>query len=355
MNYAEKERATLGFTPYEGSGSVEETFYPWNLTAERFVEEGISRELTDRALYYKDPADSSLDEQKKMYFVVNGSRGVMEYEHSLGFDPVLRIGFNLPFCRTVPEVLGETEGTLTRRNVLGKIVCRDKSSGLEREIHNPVESQEDWEALKEYGKRQLELLYTDEILEEVYGPFVNAHEAGDYSLRLNIEGFFWVPRELLGIEEHLFVFYDEPELIHDMCQSILEIYTTKLLKVIDMLKPDVLYISEDLSGANGPMISPAFFDEFIASYYKQLIPLLKQHGVGLVFVDTDGDFNALIHYMKLCCLRAKADKRTSHHRETFFCKTLVGTKGLEPLQYHYWQILSLLRLPIPPRPHALSS
>ena len=29
---------------------------------------------------------------------------------------------------------------------------------------------------------------------------------------------------------------------------------------------------------------------------------------------------------------------------------LVGTKGLEPLQYHYWQILSLLRLPIPPRP-----
>ena len=51
---------------------------------------------------------------------------------------------------------------------------------------------------------------------------------------------------------------------------------------------------EDLSGKNGPMLSPEHFDEFVAPYYKKLVPFLKEHGVKHVFVDTDGDFTALI-------------------------------------------------------------
>ena len=51
---------------------------------------------------------------------------------------------------------------------------------------------------------------------------------------------------------------------------------------------------EDLSGKNGPMISPELFDEFVGSYYKRLIPVLKKKGVKHVFVDTDGDFYKLI-------------------------------------------------------------
>ena len=45
---------------------------------------------------------------------------------------------------------------------------------------------------------------------------------------------------------------------------------------------------------NGPMISPELFDEFIGSYYKRLIPVLKSKGVKHMFVDTDGDFKKLI-------------------------------------------------------------
>ena len=51
---------------------------------------------------------------------------------------------------------------------------------------------------------------------------------------------------------------------------------------------------EDLSGKNGPMISGAMFDEFVGSYYRKLIPMLKARGVGNVFVDTDGDFMMMI-------------------------------------------------------------
>ena len=51
---------------------------------------------------------------------------------------------------------------------------------------------------------------------------------------------------------------------------------------------------EDLSGKNGPIISGAMFDEFVGSYYRKLIPMLKARGVGNVFVDTDGDFMMMI-------------------------------------------------------------
>lgn len=85
---------------------------------------------------------------------------------------------------------------------------------------------------------------------------------------MNIEGFFWTSRELLGIEPQMFAFYDEPELIHDINEYILEVYLNKLVKVLEVIQVDVLYLMEDISGKNGPMISPAMFDEFVGSYYN---------------------------------------------------------------------------------------
>jgi uroporphyrinogen-III decarboxylase len=111
---------------------------------------------------------------------------------------------------------------------------------------------------------------------------------------MNIEGFFWTPRELMGIEPHMYAFYDYPEMMHDMNEYILNVYLKKLTKVLEIVPVDVLYIMEDLSGKNGPMISPDQFDEFVGSYYKRLIPELKARGVKHVFVDTDGDFKKLI-------------------------------------------------------------
>lgn len=98
----------------------------------------------------------------------------------------------------------------------------------------------------------------------------------------------------MGIEAHMFAFYDEPELLHDIISYILEIYQTKLMKVIRLIQPDVVYFMEDLSGKNGPMISPDCFEEFMGDYYRQIIPMMKEAGVGNVFVDTDGDFAQLI-------------------------------------------------------------
>lgn len=44
---------------------------------------------------------------------------------------------------------------------------------------------------------------------------------GDYAFWYSLDGFFWFPRTLFGIENHFFAFYDYPELMtrinEDLC------------------------------------------------------------------------------------------------------------------------------------------
>lgn len=264
MNARDRENATLSFIKCVDMGSVEETFFPWSLTVSRYEKEGIPTEITRKILDSSTDCKEEEDDLEK-YFNVRWSEGVLEYEKLLGFDPVKRIGFTLPFRRFDEKVKEQA-----------------------------VSCEADWNRLKVHGDKELKKYFTLENMQKVYGPLKSGHDRGDYPIRMNIEGFFWTPRELLGIEGHMFAFYDTPELIHNMNEYILKVYLEKLTLVLDILPVDVLYIMEDLSGKTGPMISPDMFDEFIGSYYKRLIPVLKQKGVKHVFVDTDGDFRKLI-------------------------------------------------------------
>ena len=125
------------------------------------------------------------------------------------------------------------------------------------------------------------------------------HQSGSTSVWYTFEGFFWFPRTLFGIENHLYAFYDYPELMKEINQRLLD-YHKKAVKVIySVLCPEFMTIAEDMSYNHGPMLSKEFYDEFMAPYYKELIPLIKEHGTK-VFIDTDGDVEPLIPWFKEC-------------------------------------------------------
>jgi hypothetical protein len=273
---------------------VEETFYPWVLTTQRFKTEGMPEDIADGAKDITNDIVGNKANQTEKYLPVSWGEGVMTYEEYLGFDPVRRIHFVLPFRRFDEIILEETEAHTIKQDIYGRQTIRRAGSELDLDYKPVIESAEDWAALKAHAYKELDEFFTDAQLEAAYGGLAAGHDAGDYSVRLNLEGFFWVPRELMGIENHMYAFYDEPELMHDINEFIFEVYSTKLLKVIDIVRPDVIYFMEDLSGKTGPMISGQSFGEFVGNYYKRIIPLFKEHGAVNVFVDTDGDFKQLI-------------------------------------------------------------
>jgi len=62
------------------------------------------------------------------------------------------------------------------------------------------------------------------------------------------------------------------------------------------LKPDYVFINEDLSMKNGPLLSPQTYVEFIQPELRRLVAYFKSHGVPWVVVDTDGNCDLIIPY-----------------------------------------------------------
>lgn len=294
MTFRERERLTLDFG-HPDRGAVEETFYPWTLAVQRFKSEGVPAELTDNVRdITNDLVGKGANDDPEKYLPVSWGEGVMNYENYFGFDPVRRIHFVLPFRRFPEFVVKETPDYVIKQDIFGRQNIRKTGSEIETAYKEIIGGMDDWKRMKEHAEREIEQYFTSAAIDAMYSPLKAAHDRGDYSVRLNLEGFFWTPRELLGIEPHMFAFYDEPELLHDICGYILDVYRRFLPRVLDWAQPDVVYMMEDLSGRNGPMVSNAMIDEFVCEYYRQLFPLLRAHGVNNVFVDTDGDFMSAI-------------------------------------------------------------
>ncbi len=120
---------------------------------------------------------------------------------------------------------------------------------------------------------------------------------GELVVWMVFEGFFWFPRTLFGIEDHLMAFYDEPDLMHKMNQALVE-WQQRVLEVLcEVVTPDIMTFAEDMSYNHGPMLSRSMYDTFMHPYYRQIVPLLRQRNI-LVFADSDGDVTHPIEWFK---------------------------------------------------------
>ncbi len=123
------------------------------------------------------------------------------------------------------------------------------------------------------------------------------HQKGETIVWYTLEGFFWFPRELMGIAPHMVSFYDQPELYHRICEDLLAWQLRVVEEFSRYLKADFMTIAEDMSYNHGSMISEPFFDEFIAPYYRRLIPEIKRRGTRVI-VDSDGDISRSVPWFE---------------------------------------------------------
>jgi hypothetical protein len=112
-----------------------------------------------------------------------------------------------------------------------------------------------------------------------------------------LEGFFWFPRTLMDIEKLSYAFYDQPELVHAINRDLLEFNVNLVRQMARVCVPTFMTLAEDMSYNHGPMISKNTFDEFLAPYYRKLIPLLEELNI-IPIVDTDGDVTAMVPWLQ---------------------------------------------------------
>ena len=166
-----------------------------------------------------------------------------------------------------------------------------KTDGLQPVAHGSgiIESHEDYE-------RILPGLYPPQPVDKArWEALADEQREGEVVLWFSVEGFFWFPRRLLGIERHLFAFYDQPALIHRINSDLSDWILFVIEQVCAICTPDFMTFSEDMSYNNGPMLSKDLFDEFMRPYYDRVIPALRKHGI-IPIVDSDGDIGIAAHW-----------------------------------------------------------
>jgi hypothetical protein len=127
-------------------------------------------------------------------------------------------------------------------------------------------------------------------------PWARRQARGDAVVWITLEGCFWFPRTLMGFTKISLACYDQPELLHRINQDVTDFNLRILGCVAKVCVPTFVTIAEDMSYNNGPMISERHFDEFIAPYYRQLVPRLQEMGM-ISIVDTDGDVTRLVPWL----------------------------------------------------------
>ena len=148
-------------------------------------------------------------------------------------------------------------------------------------------------------ERLLPYLYREEPLYAYLEEVRRFNARGDREeivWRYWLDGFFWFPRRLLGIENHLTAFYDQPELMHRINRDQAEYCMRFLERLYEIDTPEFMTFAEDMSYNHGPMLSKEGFDAFLLPYYRQLIPFIRAHGTR-VLVDTDGNVEPLIPWL----------------------------------------------------------
>ena len=225
MHTRERFHAVMNFKPYDRLPIIEWASW-WDLTIERWHKEGLPQDITDRYDICK-------------YF---------------GLD-VYKQDWILPYTKNCPEPSSHGESI--------------------------INTFDDYEKIKAY-------LYPKTINTTMWKRWAEEQKKGEIVTWFTIDGFFWFPRVLLGIEKHLYAFYEQPELMHKINEDLAEWMLYIIDELCKICVPDFMTFAEDMSYNHGSMISKRCFDNFLLPYYQKVVPYIKEKGI-IPIIDSDGD------------------------------------------------------------------
>ena len=214
MNHVERFRAVMNFQPVDRLPRWEWAMW-WDQTIDRWREEGCPTEY----------------------------QSVFDISQYFGLDPYKQFWFST------------TESTI---------------EATQHHVEGIVSNMDDYLAVRP------RLYPGHDAAIEAMRPWAEKQKRGEAVVWITLEGFFWFPRTLMGFEKLMYAFYDQPELIHRINSRSARVQPPLLEQISKVCVPTFMTIAEDMSYNHGPMISRDTFDEFLAPYYRQLLPLMRE-------------------------------------------------------------------------------
>ena len=108
-----------------------------------------------------------------------------------------------------------------------------------------------------------------------------------FATLFNAPGIFEQLHYLMGMDDCLANFYEEPEAMKELIDFITEWQVNYASLLCENFHPDALFQHDDWGSHRSSFISPAMFEEFFVPAYKRLYGYYKSHGVELIVHHSD--------------------------------------------------------------------
>jgi len=256
----------------------------WPATMETWVKQGAPEQIVNsrfRGDYFQ------FFHFRELWEVITGLGAAETDLHGVNYRYLIP-----PICPTFEtRILSEDEHTLTIINEGGQKakVFKDHPEKMPMYLDHPVADRASWD---EYKKRLDP--NTPERFPSEWDNYVQRMNSRDEPVLMFTGGFFGYLREWMGVENLLYLFYDDPVFVEDMMEQVCYLELECVKRVVKDIKVDFVYFWEDMAFKTGPLISPDMFRRFMLPRYKKVTDLLRANGVDVIVVDSDGNIDELI-------------------------------------------------------------
>ncbi len=204
-----------------------------------------------------------------------------------------------PYEEKVLSRDGDTEIIQRSNGVISKALITGSAGGMRASMDEylkfPVETPADFQALKKRFRSSSPSRYPAYWREFALPGWQRHDHVLVLGKNCSTLGFYWRAREWMGTENLSYAWYDEPAMMHEMMEFIADFTIETAKPLLEAgIRPDYIFLNEDMSMKNGPLLSPDTYRTYIFPHMKRLVAFFKSHGVPWFVVDTDGNCELII-------------------------------------------------------------
>ncbi|MEM2875471.1 MAG: uroporphyrinogen decarboxylase family protein [Candidatus Bathyarchaeia archaeon] len=201
----------------------------------------------------------------------------------IDFGPIPRFG---------PVVISEDERYRLVIDEVGvkKMFIKGRMSGMPQFLEHPVKNLGDFDKVKARFNPKDKRRYPLDWSEDIF----NFYNKRGLPLGIKFPGFFGFARNMMGLTGLLIAFFRDPDLVREMMVFWGDFLCQTMEEALANLRIDYASSWEDMSYNRGSHISPKLFREFIQPEYRMVAETLRNNGVRIFMVDTDGNCEDLI-------------------------------------------------------------
>jgi hypothetical protein len=188
-----------------------------------------------------------------------------------------------------PVQIAETPDHVIGRDRYGRQVKMFKTaSTIAHPLDYPVTNMDTWHRVKPW------YTYSDQRFAPGWADAARRARDEGALIVVGIPGGFDEPRQLLGEAAACMAYYDQPELMRDILDTIGETAERVLDRVSSEIQVDQLSVHEDMAGKSGSLAGPKQIEAFIKPYYRRVWDMLSARGAQIFQQDSDGNMNAVV-------------------------------------------------------------